>query len=198
MNDDELTTAVKDSVTGVRMEIPAERIISRGRGIRSRRLIPGVAAGLAIVAGAALSVTTLLPAGHQPGRPAGAQLAAWTVTRQSGGSIRVTIRQLRDPAGLQSALRADGVPVSVTFAGRPNPACQGYPGGGDQAQRRQLLSGAATGTARRPNILVIHPAGIPSGAGLGIAAQFRQDHGPHRLLGFSVRMVQASPGCTGS
>jgi len=45
------------------------------------------------------------------------------------GDIKVTIRELRDPAGLQRTLRADGVPASVTFAGQQNPACQGSPQG---------------------------------------------------------------------
>jgi hypothetical protein len=64
-------------------------------------------------------------------------VAAWTVARQTNGSIQVTIRELRDPAGLQATLRdpaslqatlrADGVPASVTFSGQPNPACRGYP-----------------------------------------------------------------------
>ena len=33
------------------------------------------------------------------------------------GTIYVTINELKDPAGLQSTLRADGVPASVTFFG---------------------------------------------------------------------------------
>ena len=52
-----------------------------------------------------------------------------TVDRQADRSIRVTIRELRDPAGLQHTFRADGVSASVTFTGQRNPACQGYPGG---------------------------------------------------------------------
>jgi DNA-directed RNA polymerase specialized sigma24 family protein len=45
------------------------------------------------------------------------------------GLVDVTIRELRDPAGLQSKLRADGVPASVTFSGQPNPSCRPYPAG---------------------------------------------------------------------
>ena len=40
-----------------------------------------------------------------------------------------------DAAGLQRTLRADGVPVSVTFTGQQNPACQPYPSGGGPAFR---------------------------------------------------------------
>jgi hypothetical protein len=51
------------------------------------------------------------------------------VTRLADGDISVTINQFKDPAGLQSTLRADGVPASVTFASQQNQACQPYPGG---------------------------------------------------------------------
>lgn len=98
------------------MNIPVEQIVSGGRAVRARRRIPGMAAAVAGAAGAALAVTALLPAGHQPG----IRLAAWTVARQADGTVHVTIRQLRDPAGLQRQLRADGVPASVTFFGQPN------------------------------------------------------------------------------
>ena len=111
------------------------------------------------------SPTPALPASHPASAP-GAQLAAWTVARQADGSIQVTIRELRDPGGLQQRLRADGVPASVTFSGQQNPACQGYPGGGSQSQRRQLLGSVVTAPAAGRDVMVIHPAALPSGAGL--------------------------------
>ena len=143
MNDNELITAVKESVTGVHMHVPTEQIVSRSRTIRARRRIPGAAAALAVVAGAALALTTLLPSSHQPDHPAGAQLTAWTVAKQSDGNIRVTVRERRSPAGLQSTLRADGVPASVTFIGQQNPACQPYFDSGSKSQRRHLLVSSA-------------------------------------------------------
>ena len=49
------------------------------------------------------------------------------------------------------------------------------------------------------SVMVIHPAALPSGAGLQINALFRHDPGQHGSLeGFSVGLVQASPQCTGS
>ena len=114
----------------------------------------------------AFAVSAALPASHPASHPASGprpQLAAWTVARQADGSVRVTIRELRDPAGLQHTLRADGVPASVTFTGQRNPACQGYPGGGSQSQRRHLLSSVATPAGGR-NAMVIHPSALPSGA----------------------------------
>lgn len=66
MNDDDLMTAVKESVTGVHMTIPAEQIVRRSRVIRARRRVPALAAALAVTAAAVFAVTALLPA-HQAG-----------------------------------------------------------------------------------------------------------------------------------
>jgi hypothetical protein len=165
--------------------------------VGARRRVPRVAAVLGAAAAAAFAVSVALPASHPASEP-GAQLAAWTVARQADGSIKVTIRELRDPAGLQRTLRADGVPASVTFSGQQNPACHGYPGGGSQSQRRHLLGSVVTGPTGR-DVMVIHPAALPSGAGLQINALFRHDPGQRGSLeGFSVGLVQASPQCTGS
>jgi hypothetical protein len=136
MSDTDVLSAARDFLSGMPVASPPEleTILARGRARRHRRrLIPGMTGTLAVAAGAALAVTTLAPSSHQAtpqaGRQPAAHLAAWTVTKLAGGDISVTIRQLRDPAGLQGALRADGVPASVTFAGQLNPACRAYPGG---------------------------------------------------------------------
>jgi hypothetical protein len=136
MSDTDVLSAARDSLSGMPVASPpdVEMIMARGRARRHRRrLIPGMTGTLAVAAGAALAATTLTPASHRATpqadpRPA-AHLAAWTVTELADGDISVTIRQLKDPAGLQGALRADGVPASVTFAGQLNPACRPYPGG---------------------------------------------------------------------
>jgi len=137
----DVLSTVRDSLCGMPVAGPpdVEAIMARGRAHRRRRLIPGVTGAAAVAAGAALAVTALTPASHlaspQPSHPAGrqpaaaAQLAAWTVTKLADGNISVTIRELADPAGLQSTLRADGVPASVTFASQQNSACRPYPGG---------------------------------------------------------------------
>ena len=44
MNDNELITVVKESVTDVHMNVPAEQITRRGRALRARRQIPALAA----------------------------------------------------------------------------------------------------------------------------------------------------------
>jgi hypothetical protein len=197
MNDSDLITVLREQRGKVPMDTPVEKIIRRGRAVRARRRVPRVAAALGAAAAAAFAVSAALPASHPASEP-GAQLAAWTVARQADGSIKVTIRELQDPAGLQQRLRADGVPASVTFSGQQNPACQGYPGGGSQSQRRHLLNSVITAPATGRDVMVIHPAALPSGAGLQINALFSHP-GQHRSFeGFSVGLVQASPQCTGS
>ena len=196
MNDDELITILREQRDKVPMNTPVEQIISRGRAVRARRRVPAVAGALGAAAAVAFAVSAALPASHPASGPR-PQLAAWTVARQADGSIRVTIRELRDPAGLQHTLRADGVPASVTFTGQGNPACQGYPGGGSQSQRRHLLSSVATPAGGR-NVMVIHPSALPSGAGLQIGALFQHYPGPRGSFQVGVGLAQTSPQCTGS
>ncbi len=196
MNDNELITALREQRGKIPMNTPVEQIIRRGRAVRARRRVPGAAGALGVAAAAAFAVSVALPASH-PASEARAQLAAWTVARQGDGSIQVTIRQLRDPAGLQRTLRADGVPASVTFTGQQNPACQGYPGGGSQSQRRQLLGSVASPAAGR-DVMVIHPSALPSGGGLQIYPLVQNYPGPHGSFQVAVGLVQASPQCTGS
>jgi hypothetical protein len=72
MNDQELITAVRRSVHGVRMNVPAEQIVSRSRAIRAsgrRRLAAGITAamaavGIAIAAGTAGTGTMAIPSAH--------------------------------------------------------------------------------------------------------------------------------------
>jgi hypothetical protein len=201
MNDDELITMLREQRGKVPMNTPVEQIISRGRAVRARRRVPAVAGALGAAAAVAFAVSLALPASHPASHPASgprAQLAAWTVDRQADGSIRVTIRELRDPAGLQHKLRADGVPASVTFTDQRNPACQGYPGGGSQSQRRHLLSSVATGAPGGHDAMVIHASALPSGAGLQIDALFQHYPGPRGSFQVGVGLVRASSQCTGS
>jgi hypothetical protein len=197
MNDEELMTTVRESFTAVRSDTPVERIVSRSRAVRGRRRIPGAAGLLAVTAGVAVAVVTLVPAGqatgHAAGQRAGAQLAAWTVVKQADGSVAVTIRELHDPAALQSRLRADGVPASVISGGQPNP-CQRYPRGGGTPLLSRMVT-AKPGT--NYNVFFIHPAAIPKGAGVQFAASFKSQHG-RGGSGVTVDPVTASQQCTGT
>lgn len=213
MNDDELITAVRKSVTDVHSATSVEQIIGRGRTLRTRRRIPGVAGALALIAGAALAVTALLPAARPVSHQPTAQLAAWTVVKEADGTVSVTIREFRDPAGLQRKLRADGVPASVLFHPgkmqghapfrklfhvRHNP-CQEY--GGGQGRLLKVVQGHPPRPLRdQSTISVIHPSALPSGAGVQFIATsnegYLQDTNQRHALG--VWLVQASQQCTGS
>lgn len=49
--------------------------------------------------------------------------------RGSGATVSAAasaLDELRDPSGSQATLRADGVPVSVTCVGQPNPSYRNY------------------------------------------------------------------------
>ena len=124
MTDDDVLAAVRDCLTtardqaaGEQMTRPARAIIARAR---RRRLRQSLAAAAAAVI-AAVAVPALVPGSHGASP---ARLAAWTVTSRPGGRITVTIRELRDPVGLQRQLRADGVPATVRFTGQtPAGAC---------------------------------------------------------------------------
>jgi len=218
MNDNELITAVRESFTDVHMTTPVEQIVSRGRAVRARRRIPALAGGVAAVAGAALAVASLLPGTHQASHQPTARLAAWTVTRQADGTIRVTIRELINPAGLQSKLRADGVPASVTLTGQQNPSCRRYPASpallaSVLSQAYEVLPPLHQGPpASTPGkalslvvVMLIHPSALPSGTGVQLATTFTllrpvaANGGVERVAHGHVEkgLVYASPQCTG-
>ena len=191
-----------------------QRLLQRDYHLRrgDRRLAAGItagAAGVAVVLGLGLS-GVFGSASHQPSHPAHAQLqlADWTVLKQADGTVLVKIREFRDPAGLQSRLRADGVPASVTF----NPAnlvgkgawaivhfkgnpCQEYSGGEGQAQN--VVTGGSPFTVG----MFVRPSAIPRGAGVqfvvsrNIGYYSPQHGGPFDLFEW---LVQPSPQCTGS
>jgi hypothetical protein len=185
MNDDELITALRESFTDVHATTPVERIVNSSHAMRARRRIPRMAAVLVLAGGAALAVTAVLPASHQ----SAAQLAAWTVVKRADGTVYVTINQLRDPAGLQSTLRADGVPASVTFFGQENGACWRYTEGDESG-----LIGKVFQHVDRPNVTVIHASALPSGAGVQLSPVINGG----QVSAIAVGIVKASPQCTGS
>jgi hypothetical protein len=140
ISDADVLRAAADSLSTIPVPSAPDTaaVITAGRSRRRRRMTAMSITGTAAVGVVALSLSGVFGAtsqqtsgstGRQPSHAAHAQLEAWTVTKLANGDISVRINQFKDPAGLQSALRADGVPASVTFAGQQNPACQPYPGG---------------------------------------------------------------------
>ena len=131
------------------------------RHMRGRR-IPLVAGALAAAAGAAVAVTALLPSGHPAGGPGSVRLAAWTVAMQANGDINITISQLKNPAGLQSTLREDGLAASVTFSRSGlSSSCQPYVTSPDvlNAVFKWRTGGGSAD-------LVLNPSALPRGPGV--------------------------------
>jgi hypothetical protein len=227
---DSLTTA-KDSLVEVHVNTPLDAIVRNGRARRRRHRLTGLTGAMAVPAGMALAVTALASSGHpasqsghpasQSGHPAShpliARLAAWTVAKQANGDIKITIRKLSDPSGLQSTLRADGVPANVSSSTQPDPSCQPYPM--SQALFTSVYH-AQKGVGSGNTVLVIHPSALPSGAGVQIGASVdgrAGDDSPHQVVGnqtvhqpvhrvaaladntvLRVGLVYASQQCTGS
>ena len=214
MTDDKLLTMVRESFSAVHMDTPAGQILSRGRALRTRRHAL-IAVGVLPVAAAALTVAGLLSStgGQAHRHPAPVTLTAWTVTRPAKGTIKVTIRALRDPAGLQRALRADGVPANVEFLRHsftPTTSATAIP----RSCRAPYLSdkanadlqakimpdpGSFAPTRQGAVVLIIRPSAIPHGIGLFIEA-YAASPGSQAGEAFAMQtdLVQASPRCTGS
>ena len=227
MNDDQVMTAVRDSFAGVRLDLPLEQAVGRGRVLRGRSRAYRAAgvAGVAAIAGVtAVAVTGLgrtgspAPASANRGiaitglpRPiatadpagAGGTLDAWTVTKGPGGAIEVTVRQLEDAAGLQSALRAAGIPSRVDFqAGEPSdspplPADCADVAMSDEANanlQAKILGPLMPPAGGEGIALTLYPRQIPTGVGLYLAIESGSSS---RSWGWGLDLVQATPACTG-
>jgi hypothetical protein len=161
MNDDEMLTAVrgsltdvKDSLIDVRMDQPAGAIVARARRRRLGRGLSGVgAASLALGVGLAVAFS-----GGQPSvQPVHVNLDAWSVDSTSSGRVTVTIHELRDPTLLGRTLAAAGIPAIVT-TGRLCGTGKSLPGTSVILARGD---GKAGGT-----VLIINPTAMPTGSEL--------------------------------
>ena len=169
MNDSEFASTIKDPFAQIHMTTHLDSVIARGRALRRRHL---AAAGAAVAAGAAataLAVSVLVPA---TGSPARVSLAAWTVTREPGGTVAVTIRNLNNPDALTRKLQHDGVRANfsgnipaISPAGRINRECL-EPATTNPAVRRALT----VRTISNPHLaaFLLHPSAIPAGDTLSI------------------------------
>jgi hypothetical protein len=205
MKTDSFEADLRQALADRAAEVPreaVERLQHRHYRPRTRGRAAMAGAGLAGAAAAvtALGIAMSQPASH-PGRPpAAVQLAAWTVAKQADGTVDVVIRDLINPAGIQSRLRADGVPASVNIGG--NPACQAYPASaalpaGQVFTFHPGQSRQATITARHVTVIYIHPSALPSGAGVEISASAKAGPG-HELGAILMHLVRTSQQCTGS
>jgi hypothetical protein len=205
MNDADVLTAVKDSYAGVHLDVPLDVIVRRGRRLRARRRLPGLAGAAGTVAALALAAA-LVPGGGSASAPGGStgteRLAAWTVVSQPGASVKVTLHgpHIRDLAGLQDKLRGDGIPARVAHIGYLRsplnvPGCHVFgdwstsPGGISYTRWHKIFYGPHTGPQSN-HAFWIYPSAIPHGLGVLIDTYYDGT--------FGLYVVKASPQCTGT
>jgi hypothetical protein len=189
---DATLSALKDSLDGVTMHTPVERIVTEGRARRRRRRAAVSATGVVAVTGLALGVPAL---SHPSTAPPGARLstgagsvhihtAAFALDSQTDGTLRVSWdkgRYFQDHAGLERALRAAGFPVLVkegVFC--KGPQDDGYlsPSGSGHGVER-VMHGERQDNGRVD--LIFDPSAMPAGKQLFIGylspAQLAAVHG---------------------
>jgi hypothetical protein len=102
----------------VRMRLNAVCNAPAGRAPRRRPVHRQVALGTAAIALAGATLTTVM-AIEGPAIPsrtaARIATAAWVVQANHDRTVTITISQLRDPEGLQNALRGEGIPAIVRY-----------------------------------------------------------------------------------
>jgi hypothetical protein len=176
---DATLSALKDSLDGVTMHTPVERIVTEGRARRRRRRAVVSVTGVVAVTGLALGVPAL---SHPSTAPPGARLstgagsvhihtAAFTLDSQADGTLHVSWdkqRYFQDHTGLERALRAAGFPVLVkegVFC--KGPQDDGYlsPSGSGHGVER-VMHGERQGNGRVD--LVFDPSAMPAGKQLFI------------------------------
>jgi hypothetical protein len=112
MND--VFDTMRESMEGVHMHTPVERIVAAGRA-RRRRKVTAIAVGAAAAGG--LSLVVAIGGQQVNAPPAGVhvQLAAFSVDSNADGTVTVklTKEQTLDPVTLQNALAQAGIPADI-------------------------------------------------------------------------------------
>jgi len=179
---------------------PAAALPSR----RHRFVLPALIGVAAAVVAAALALDlTGSPAAPRQG---GLTLAAWSVVKEPHGLLKVTIRQLRDPAGLQRTLAADGVAANVRFVhhffqpSNSNDIPKGClpPHLSSQAIAKVDEKLIPNVNVPEADAAIIRPSALPHGIGLYLKA-WAPKPGTHSAVSLSmeINLVQATPHCTG-
>lgn len=211
MNDTDLAALVRDALRDTHMTIPESDITRRARRLRTRgRVAAGGAVSVGLAA-TALAVAALAAPVGSPGTRQSqdtARLTAWTVTKHPGGVIDVTIRELKDPAGLQKRMRADGVPTILSTTSTA-PACHPYypdyqyipplwllKGAGNYPWTHSYDNGSVTVSVTSPAYLTLafRPARLPRGTAFQIIAEPAAS-GPAGFI-TALGLVKTSPACT--
>jgi hypothetical protein len=113
MNELGLFTALRPEPGPVDVAEARNRVVAGITGVPAhrRRTRFALAGGLAATAAAAAIVVPSVLPGGGGGAFTG---TAWAVDRQSDGAVKITVeQQFHDPAGLERALRADGITAYV-------------------------------------------------------------------------------------
>jgi hypothetical protein len=179
MNDNELLTAmrssltdVRDSLTDVHLDRPVAAITGQARARRLRR---GLAGGAAAAAALGVGLSLTLASGPAASRSVHVNLAAWSVNTTSTGQVELTLRELQDQALLEQTLADAGVPAIVNFGKFCEPVNQAdnltATTGTHFVERPVGRDGALVG-------ILINPAAIPSGVTVDIGVEdFGTGHG---------------------
>ena len=199
MSEEDLMTAVREEFEPVRMDVGVDAIMAKGRATRRFRR-GGVAAGaLAVALGVGLGVPALSSGGAATGGAAngttasgatvrgttaggttagGIERTAWTVAKQTNGSIHVTIREMQNLPALNARLAADGARVvfglaTTSAAEVPTAGCLPASAvNGNAGITNQNAAATAVNTISSPHgyTVVVTPAKIPAGDMVRVAA----------------------------
>ena len=161
---------VRESFSGLRMDVPVENLFAASR-VRRRRRLSGLTAAAAAAAGTAVAMTLTLggpaPArsGNPPPRGTGTvRLAAFSVTSGPGDSTTLTLHKgprypRLDASALREALARHRIPALVTVG----TFCRSAPGanGFDQVVHPSTLADGS-------DVIVINGQAMPPGTRLSI------------------------------
>jgi hypothetical protein len=172
MNEHDVICQVRESFSGLRMDMPVEEVFTRSRARRRRRLSGLTAATAAAAAGVATAVTLTLghpapalSAGPRPPGPGTIRLAAFSVTGGPGESTTLILHKgpqypRLDPGALRQALARHGIPALVTVGTFCRPAHGASSGAGKVAPAANQADGS--------DAIVINGRAIPPGTRLSI------------------------------
>jgi hypothetical protein len=170
---DDVISQVRESFSGLRMDMPVEQVFAASRARRRRRR-SGLTATAAAAAGAAAAITLTLggPAPAHSGTPpppsrgpSPVTLAAFSVTSGPGDSTTLILHKgpqypRPDASALRQALAQHGIPALVTVG----TFCRSTPGAPAGTGKVVDASDQADGS----DAIVINGQAIPSGTRLSI------------------------------
>jgi hypothetical protein len=172
MNEHDVMCRVRESLSGLRMDVPVEEVFTRSR-VRRRRRLSGLTAATAATAAGAAAVMTLTLSGPAPissgspppPSPGAVRLAAFSVTSGPGDSTTLILHKgpqypRLDPSALRQALARHGIPALVTVGTFCRSAHGALAGAGKVAHASNQADGS--------DAIVINGQSIPPGTRLSI------------------------------